>query len=161
MRLPLVITLGAMAALAWLASSRADPQPTVAYPQGFTRWTHVTTGLIGPGNPAYAHFGGFHDVYANARAVEGYGAGRFEDGAVVVFDVHEAKTVQDAASPGARRLIDVMVKDRTRFASTGGWGFAEFPADARAPQGLQPANACYSCHAVREKQDHVFSRLAD
>jgi hypothetical protein len=156
-----VLPLAATLVLASLAPSHATPEPSVPYPEGFSRWVHVSSGVIGPANPAYAHFGGMHHIYANAQAVRGYAAGRFEDGSIIVFDVHEALTAQDATVAGPRRLVDVMVKDSQRFASTGGWAFVEFPGQSKDPQSQQAAGACYQCHATAQKRDLVFSRLSD
>src|ERR1700750_136960 len=62
----------------------------VPYPEGFRKWSHVKTVLIQKGNPAFAHWGGFHHIYGNSKAIEGYKNGKFEDGSVIVFDVIEA-----------------------------------------------------------------------
>jgi hypothetical protein len=44
----------------------------VPYPEGYREWKHIKTAIIGPKSPAFEHFGSFHRIYANAKAVEGY-----------------------------------------------------------------------------------------
>ena len=51
-----------------------------------------------------------------------------------------------------------MVKDSRKYASTNGWGFAQFndgtPADAAALKGCSP------CHEPAKARDFVFTRYA-
>ena len=58
----------------------------------------------------------------------------------------------------ARNGVQFMVKDSTRYASTGGWGFAQF--DGRKSTGEAMRDACFSCHAVVRARDFVFNRYA-
>ena len=63
---------------------------------------------------------------------------------------------------GARRL-QVMLKDKKRYADTDGWGYALFD-----PQGkifldepvAQKTLACAACHRLVPERDYVFSRRA-
>lgn len=132
----------------------------VAYPSGYSRWTHLKSGLIAAGHPAFARFGGLHHVYANAAALEGNRDGRYADGAVLVYDLFEIRDSGDGLiDQGPRRHIDVMVKDSRRYAATGGWGYAEFAAGQRRDR-LTPADrdGCAACHASRAEHGHVFSQ---
>lgn len=52
--------------------------------------------------------------------------------------------------------VQFMVKDSVQYASTGGWGYAEF--DSGKPAGN--AQACFACHAVVKDRDYVFNRFA-
>lgn len=153
-----------LAAAAALIGAALQPGPDVAYPEGFRAWTHVTSGVISPGSPAFDHFGGLHSIYANKPALEGYRTGRFPDGSVLAFDV--VALAEDAAShsstPGQRRLVDVMVKDSALYAATGGWGYGEFKGSSRTERTLtqaQAVTACHSCHQTRTKTDSVFSHI--
>jgi hypothetical protein len=131
----------------------------IAYPEGYRSWTHVKTALVEKGNPAFAHWGGFHHIYANSKAIDGYATGEFADGSVLVFDVLEAAAKDSLVTEGKRKLIDVMVRDTGRFKRTGGWGFEEFAGDSRTERkvGALAVTACYSCHAHQKTNDHVFS----
>lgn len=152
--------------LAALPLAAADaPAPGPDFPDGYRDWRHVSTGLIGPHAPAYAVNGGFHHIYANPAALEGYREGRFPDGAVLVYDLFEAvDRGGDVTAQGARRHVDVMVKDSRRFAATDGWGYAEFAAGERAPRpGIAASQdtTCHACHQRAAARDFVFSGLRD
>jgi Cytochrome P460 len=98
----------------------------VAYPDAYRTWVHVKSELVSPAHQSSATNGGFHHVYANPEAMTGYRSRSFPEGSVVVFDWLEMKDNNGVFAEGARRQIDVMVKDSTRFAKTGGWGFQRF-----------------------------------
>lgn len=150
-----------------VSAEPASPEPAarapIAFPQGYTRWTHVKSGLIPAGHPAYASYGGLHHIYANRTALAGYAKGRFADGSVLVYDLFETRTTPDGSiDQGPRRHVDVMVKDARRYAATGGWGYAEFAA-GQSRDRLGPAQraGCATCHEQRKARDYVFSELQD
>jgi hypothetical protein len=60
-----------------------------------------------------------------------------------------------AGSP--KNGVQFMVKDSRKYASTGGWGFAEF--DGGKPGG-EAAHTCFSCHEIVKARDFVFNRYA-
>lgn len=154
----LLVLLAAMPATVALA---ADPE--VPYPAGYRDWRHVKSMLIEQGHPLYESFGGIHHIYANAAALEGYQAGKFPDGAVIIFDLLEAKRGESAVTEGARKVVGVMHKDATKYAATGGWGFEGFAGGdpKQRAVGANAATACYACHAPEKDHDHVFSRMRD
>lgn len=142
-----------------VATARAaDPVP-VPYPEGFREWAHVKSMQILPGHPLFDAFGGLHHLYANSRALEGYRKGRFPDGAVIVFDLHEAETEGNSMTAGPRKVLGVMHKDAKRYAATGGWGFEGFKGDSKTERavGANAKTACYDCHAAQKAPDYVFS----
>jgi hypothetical protein len=151
-----VMMFAAVAMLVGVAQTKSNDQ--IAYPTGYRQWAHVKSVLIGPESPNKRYIG-FHHIYANEKAMEGYRSGRFEDGSVIVFDVLETKVNAGTTSEGARRFIDMMVKDSQRFADTGGWGFEEFNGDSQTERILTPQAkvACYTCHTQRKEQGFVFS----
>ena len=58
-------------------------------------------------------------------------------------------------------MVQIMVKDAKKYASTGGWGFGRFidgkPADAAQHK------SCFACHSSTQEvvdQDFVFTRFA-
>jgi len=145
----------------WTFPQRAAPDSTVPYPNGYRKWVHVGTTLVGPQSPFFASSGGIHHIYANEKAVKGYETGTFPDGSIVVFDLLDTKELNGATIEGRRKRLDVMVKDAQRFPSTGGWGFERFLGDTETNPALtaeQKAN-CFSCHEKRKGQDYVFSTL--
>jgi hypothetical protein len=157
-----VVAAGLTATALLLVAADTAPAPEVAYPDGFRAWAHVTSGLIDPGSPAFARYGGLHSIYANRKALAGYRTGRFPDGSVLVFDVFALAedAANHASGPTERKLTDVMVKDSARYAATGGWGYGEFKGSSRTERSLTQAQApaaCHSCHATQAKTDYVFS----
>lgn len=151
-RIAVLLALVALPALA------ADPSP-VPYPEGYRTWTHVKSMVINPGHPLYDAFGGIHHLYANKKALDGYKAGKFPDGAVIVFDLLEAKSADNAVQEGARKVVGVMHKDGKRWKETGGWGFEGFKGDSKSERavGASAATACYACHTQQKEKDFIFS----
>ena len=147
-------------ALASLLASLAGPSvtPPVPYPDGYRTWTHIKSTLIGPAHRSYATTGGFQHIYANAKAVEGYRTRRFPDGAVIAFEWLEMTESNGAYSEGPKRQLDVMVKDATAFASSGGWGFQRFVKDSRTELAATPTpEQCFACHQQLQKDGLVLS----
>lgn len=150
--------------LSGLLTAAHSQQPSslevVPYPEGYREWAHVSSAIITPQSPAFKRFGGFHHIYANAKAMEGYRSGTFADGSVIVFDLLEAQEKDGAISEGGRRFVDVMLKDSKRFAQTGGWGFEEFRGDSKTERTLSnPQEQCFQCHAKKQERGFVYSVL--
>jgi Cytochrome P460 len=59
--------------------------------------------------------------------------------------------------PGVPTNIQFMVKDSGKFASTGGWGFAQFTDGKPSRVATQD---CFSCHLPVKDRDFVFTRYA-
>lgn len=151
-----VILFAVVGVFVWVAQAKSTNQ--VAYPTGYRQWVHIKTALIGP-ESSFKHYIGFHHIYANEKALKGYQDGQFKDGSIIVFDVLGTQVKDGITAEGARRFIDVMVKDSQKFADTGGWGFEEFAGDSQTERTLtaQAQVACYTCHAQRKEQGFVFS----
>jgi Cytochrome P460 len=157
-------------ALATLASAFAPLAPTawaaeppaVAYPAGYRQWTHVKSMIIQPGHALAGSFGGIHHLYANPAAMRGYRSGKFPDGAVIVFDLLDAKSADNTVQEGARKVVGVMVKNSRRYAATGGWGYEGFKGDSKTERAVgantaAATTACYQCHTAQKDKDFVFS----
>lgn len=151
------LMLGALAMPVWAA----DPQ--VPYPSSYRDWQHVKSMVIEEGHPLFGAFGGIHHLYANPKAIEGYKAGKFPDGSVIVFDLLEASRKDSAVTEGSRKVLGVMHKDAKKYAATGGWGFEGFGGGDQSKRvvGANAASACFGCHAPQKDHDYVFSRLRD
>jgi Cytochrome P460 len=54
--------------------------------------------------------------------------------------------------------VQFMVKNSKKYASTGGWGFAQFDNGKPAQNVVQ--NACFACHEPAKVRDFVFTRYA-
>jgi hypothetical protein len=141
------------------ASVPADSAPPVPYPEGYRQWSHVKSMVIQPGHALYEAFGGIHHLYANKKAAQGYRSGRFADGAVIVFDLLDAKSVDNTVQEGARKVVGVMHKDAKKYAATGGWGYEGFKGDSKTDRAVagNAATACHACHQAQKDKDFVFS----
>lgn len=76
--------------------------------------------------------------------------------------------IPDATVPANLVNVDFMVKDMTRFATSGGWGYAVFDYDAASdtfkpgttagtpPQG-NDAKCGFACHTKAKARDYVFT----
>jgi hypothetical protein len=133
----------------------------IAFPAGYRDWVHVKSGVIGPEFPMYETEGGIHHIYANRTALAGFNSGTFEDGSVLVYDLLSLSEKAGVGTEGARRRIDLMVRDSKRYASSGGWGFGRFMSDDHDHDVLTPevAKVCYQCHETRKAHGFVFSDL--
>jgi hypothetical protein len=153
----LVLTASLLAA----GMAIAADAPPVPYPEGYRQWTHVKSMVIQPGHALYDAFGGIHHLYANKKAEQGYKAGKFPDGAVIVFDLLDAKSADNAVQEGARKVVGVMHKDAKKYAATGGWGYEGFKGDSKSERAVarNAATACYPCHTAQKDKDFVFSAL--
>lgn len=131
----------------------------VAYPDGYRDWHHVKSMVIQPGHGLHEAFGGIHHLYANRKAMEGYRTGKFPDGAVIVFDLLEAKSADNTLQEGARKVVGVMHMDGKRWKATSGWGFEGFKGDSKTERavGGNAAKACFECHTAQKDKDYVFS----
>ena len=153
-----------LSALVWMTLVLpAIAAEQVPYPAGYRNWHHVKSMTIDKGHPLYEAFGGIHHIYANPKAGAGYKSGKFPDGAVIVFDLLEAKSADNAVTEGARKVVGVMHKDAKKFAATGGWGFEGFGGGDKTNRVVRDkaASACFACHEPQKGHDYVFSRLRD
>ena len=60
--------------------------------------------------------------------------------------------------PGPPTNIQFMVKDSTKYAATGGWGFATF-IDGK-PAAAASMKSCFPCHNQAKASDLVFTHYA-
>ncbi|HLK62241.1 MAG TPA: cytochrome P460 family protein [Bryobacteraceae bacterium] len=146
-----------------LRVTAAEKSPEVPFPDGYRSWQHVKSVVIGAGHPSFASEGTrmFH-FYANRQAIEGYRAGRFPNGSVIVRETLRT-TVGEGESKGVlkegeRSALDVMVKDDRLYKETGGWGFEAF--DSKYARLAEKDRAqCYACHSKQKDHDLVFGTL--
>lgn len=131
------------------------------YPEGYRNWYHVKSMVIEPGHPLYKAFGGIHHVYANKKALEGLKKGKFEDGAVLVFDLLEAVKKENTIQEGKRKVLAYMRKN-SKMRETGGWEFKAFAEGNREKQVVKnPKAECFSCHTKAKATDYVFSKIRE
>ena len=145
-----------------------------------------------PGGLAFSEFRGYEGwqvvatsqnaklvavILANPEMIEAYLAGipgngkPFPDGAKMAkihWNPKKMETFPAATVPGTQHDVDFMVKDSTRFADSGGWGYAVFEYDAASgvfrpgtlsdqpPQG-NDAKCGFACHTIAKSRDYVFT----
>jgi len=104
-------------------------------------------------------------TYANELAMKTLqsGAINYPDGAVLAkTGVHTGVDEQFTSSvvPKGIRRYQLMVKDKKKYAATGGWGYALFDPDGKTfpEEPVAAQNACYACHALVENRGDVFSQ---
>ena len=131
-----------------------------SYPHNFRSWVHVKSAIITSGHPAAQTEGGIHHIYANPKAVEGYASGEFADGSAIVYELLETNEKDGVISEGARRRVDLMIKDSVRYQSTGGWGFERFKAASEVNElGGAAQKTCFDCHSRAREHGFVFGRI--
>jgi hypothetical protein len=146
------------------AADEAAANVGIQIPPGYRDWRLISV----------AHEAGTLDdlraVLGNDIAVDAYRQGKqeFPDGAIIArlawayTPSEENDKVfgqpQSFVAGAPKEGVQFMVKDSTKYAATGGWGFAQFndgkPVDAAA---LKP---CFPCHAPAKAQDFVFTHYA-
>ena len=133
---------------------------SVQYPGNFRRWVHVGTGVILPGGPLPQSEQGMHHTFANQKATEGYSSGDFADGSIIVYELREAQDKNGIISEGARKRVDVMIKDSTLYKNTGGWRFERFMGNDESQDAIHDSGmSCFACHTNAKTHGFVFSRL--
>jgi len=60
---------------------------------------------------------------------------------------------------GSPTNVQFMVKDSSKYASTGGWGFAQFK-DGKPDADAALLKTCFPCHEPIKARDYVFTRYA-
>jgi cytochrome P460 len=173
---PAIVIVAALpAVLGSLALAQQDKY-TVSVPgglafsefRGYEAWQVVSISQNGPLMAA---------VLANPVMIDAYAAGipgngrPFPDGAKMAkihWNPKKMETFPAATVPGTQHDMDFMVKDSTRFADSGGWGYAYFKYDAatdtftpatsadQPPQG-NDAKCGFVCHTIVKTRDYVFT----
>ena len=164
------------------ADARADRQAAPIYgikiPAGYRDWTLISVARIG---------GNVNDIRAklgNDVAMKAYREGKmpFPDGTIIarlawrqVSSDENNKVLRsnlqrgisteltkvllsDSFVAGQATNVQFMVKDSKKYASTGGWGFAQF--DEGKPGNEAVHKTCFPCHEPGKDRDFVFTRYA-
>jgi hypothetical protein len=110
-------------------------------------------------------------ILGNDVAISAYrqGARSFPDGTVIARLAwsHESSEENDRAfgrkqsfvAGHPKNGVQFMVKDATKFASTGGWLYAQFD-DGKPLRDAAQLHSCFHCHQAAIERDYVFTRYA-
>jgi hypothetical protein len=156
----------------------AAPIYSVKLPAGYREWTLISVATVGaPVNDMRAKLG-------NDVAIKAYRAGTipFPDGTIIARLAWKQTVSEEnnrAIGPvaekqlgpqGAKKLlsqsfiagppinVQFMVKDSKKYASTGGWGFAQFNDGKPADEAVH--RTCFGCYAPAKDRDFVFTRYS-
>ena len=115
----------------------ASPIFGVTIPQGYRQWE-----LIAPAEEADP-LNELRAVVGNAIAITAYGNATlpFPDGTILVklaWKHLRSPEYAPASVPGAATTVQIMVKDSTQYAATGGWGFGRFIDGKPVDEAQQP-----------------------
>jgi hypothetical protein len=136
--------------------------------RGYEAWQVVSISQDGPLMAA---------ILANPVMIDAYSAGvpgngrPFPDGAKMAkihWNPKKMETFPAATVPGTLHDVDFMVKDSTRFADSGGWGWAVFKYDTASdtftpgtltdqPPQANDAKCGFACHTIVKTRDYVFT----
>ena len=146
------------------ADDEAVPIFGIKMPPGYRDWRLISV----------AHEAGKLDdvraILGNDVAVEAYRSGKseFPDGTIIArlawayTPSEENNKVfgnpQSFVAGSPKEGVQFMVKDSTKYAATGGWGYAQF-FDGK-PASAAVLNTCYPCHVPAKGRDFVFTRYA-
>ena len=166
----LLVTVAALAGIAALtapASLNANPSTTPAFvteiPRGYRDWRLIS---IAHEEGSLNSLGA---VLGNDIAIKAYRERKlpFPDGTIIaaLHYTHSPSEENDkifgqpqSFVPGAPTNIQFMVKDSTKYAATGGWGFAHFKDGKPAAAAFM--KTCFPCHNRNQATDLVFTRYA-
>ena len=104
-------------------------------------------------------------VWGNSSALSTLESGSIEypDGAVfakIGFMTTEDEAFKSSRAPSGAKRYQFMVRNKEKYAATGGWGYALFDADKKTFE-VDPtlqAQACYACHLLVPHRGQVFSQ---
>jgi hypothetical protein len=145
------------------ADGEAAPIFGVQVPPGYRDWKLISV----------AHEGGnlndLRAILGNDIAIKAYREGTlpYPDGTIIArlawsyIPSDENNKVfgrSQSFVAGPPTNVQFMVKDSTKYASTGGWGFAQFRNGKPADEAVH--NTCFACHVPVKARDFVFTRYA-
>jgi hypothetical protein len=163
----MLIAVGALAgAVAHLASAAGQAAPIfgVEIPAGYRDWRLISVAR------EEGELDDLRAILGNEVAVAAAREGRlpYPDGAVIArlawayVPSEENNKVfgrfQSFVAGPPKNGVQFMVKDSRKYASTGGWGFAQFDDGQPASEAVH--QTCFACHEPAKARDFVFTRYA-
>jgi Cytochrome P460 len=151
------------AAAAAHADEDAAPIFGIKVPPGYRDWK-----LISVAHEA-GNLNDLRAVLGNGVAIKAYRQGTlpFPDGTIIArlawsyVPSEENNKVfgrDQSFVAGPPTNVQFMVKDSVKYASTGGWGFAQFK-DGK-PDATAALKTCFPCHEPVKARDFVFTQYA-
>jgi hypothetical protein len=111
----------------------------------------------------------FRAILGNDLAIKTYREGKlpFPDGTIIVrlawsyvaSEENDKVFRRDQSFVvGPPINVQLMVKDSRKYATTGGWGFAQFTDGKPADEAVH--NTCFLCHEPAKARDFVYTHYA-
>jgi hypothetical protein len=133
----------------------------ITQPAGYLQWQVLSSSCRSDNNTMRVILG--NDIAISAAA-----AGRtnpWPDGSILCKLVWKQAPLAEwpgATVPGDFVHVEFMVKDSSRYGTTGGWGFARWLGLTHKPYGADAtfAQECFGCHQPVAGRDYVFTRPA-
>jgi hypothetical protein len=152
--------------------------PDIPLPPGYRDWTLISVAAVGPPiNDVRAKLG--NDI---AMADLRQGTIPYRDGAIIARLAWKqtsdpqtsnalrlqaqavglspdaiAKALSQTFVAGQATNVQFMIKDSKKYASTGGWGFAQFTNGK--PDAIVP-RTCFACHEPAQATDFIFTHYS-
>jgi hypothetical protein len=136
-------------------------------PLDYRSWVFLTSGLgmtYGPAKPAADRPPLFDNVFVTREAYEAFlRTGTWPDKTMFILEGRQAQanvSINNGGhTQGEMAFMEAAVKDASRFAATGGWGYFSF--DSRnglvdSAAALPPTASCYACHTANTAVDNTF-----
>jgi cytochrome P460 len=157
-------SVASMAPESGQANEEAAPIFGIKIPPGYRDWRLISV----------AHEEGnlndLRGILGNDIAIKAYREGKlpFPDGTIIArlaWDYVSSEEndkafgrVQSFVAGPPKNGVQFMVKDSRKYASTGGWGFAQFNDGRPADEAVH--SNCFPCHEPAKTRDFVFTRYA-
>ena len=146
------------------ATDEAAPVFGIKSPSGYRDWK-----LISVAHEA-GNLNDLRVVLGNDVAIRAYREGKlpFPDGTIIArlawgyVPSEENNKVfgrEQSFVAGSATNVQFMVKDSSKYASTGGWGFAQFK-NGKPDADAVTLQKCFPCHVPVKARDYVFTRYA-
>lgn len=171
----IALILVAVAALLSVVAARVStPQPAQEaaaaiaagkLPRGYRDWQLISVAR------EEGNLDDIRAVLGNDAAIEAYREGTrpFPEGTIIarlawgyVASAENNKAfgkAQSFVAGSPKNGIQFMVKDSTKYASTGGWGYSQFD-DGKHLTDQAALKSCVECHQVSKDRDFVFTHYA-
>jgi hypothetical protein len=157
----LVLSMTTYATLAVAAAPVAKAPNGIELPAGYQDWRVIAPSHRTDNNTLRVILG--NDI-ALAAARAGH-TNPWPDGAILgklVWKDETDKRWPTATVPGKFVHAEFMLKDATKYAKTGGWGYARWLGTEQKPYGKDAnfVQECLGCHTPVKDQDYVFTHPA-
>jgi hypothetical protein len=171
--LALMSAIPAMAADLTAAAPQFNERGELARPEGYRSWVFLNTALgltYGPNRPPAGAPQVFTSVFVNPKAYEEFQkSGQWPDGTIFALEVRPGiepvSALEGARTQGARRALEVAVRDSSRYPD-GGWSYFSFdpPRDSSAAFKERAAPfprtaGCYACHQKHGAVQWTFTQF--